>query len=151
MTLSLIDRVEAFLNRANSILLQPNADKTALCLFYRHADLEYYSQPSHPDDLFSFFDGRKVKLVLHVAGKQVKVSLVDMITADSINLHQPAFVEQNNLDALRKTPADRTIYLVLACPTQDKKLMTIPAIKKMPPGFKINGYKIIENIENSTR
>jgi hypothetical protein len=141
MTLSLVDRVEAFLNRANSILLQPNADKTAICLFYRHADLKYYSQPSHPDDLFSFFDGREVKLLLHVAGKQVKVSSVDMITADSINLYKPEFVEQNNLDALKKTPADRIIYLVLACPTADKKLMTIPAIREVP-GFKISGDRI---------
>ena len=125
-------------------MLQPNTDKIAVLLFYRHADLDYYSEPSHEDDLFSFFDGREVKLVLHVIGKQVKVSLVDMITADSINLYKPEYAEQSNLDAVSKSPADKPIYLVLACRVSNNILKTIPAIREVP-GFRINGYRI--NIE----
>ncbi len=150
MSLSLINRVESFLNNVSFIAFAYRDAPAILTFIFEEDKIPFFNNKKAHEDLRDFFRGKKMKFVVFTSDSNpTTISLVDTLTADSIVLDNPKFITNNLALFIDAKIPEQTIFAVnLLCQGRTKegeKVMAVHPYWVDKKHLEIHGYSIIDN------
>lgn len=143
--MTLQDKVEAFLNVAEIMSFATEGEDTVMTFTYRKDDFDTFNNDLFYKQMYTYFTGRKVKMVIVTTEEKTSVSFVDTKSGDTINLDSPKFVTGNIDKFFDTVPKNRKMAITMFGFSPDGSTLLFPHWYPLQKPLKIQGYSVTEN------
>ena len=141
--MNLHDKVESFLSLAEVIHITSEGEMTVMSFLYPKERYNIFSDLKNHSNLRVYFRDKNIKMVIDGANKKTTFSLVNIETADSLNIENVKFIDFSFDAFIKKIPENREIAIILSGLSADGSTMVMQQKVKDIDVPKIHGYSYI--------
>jgi|ERR1035437_33079 hypothetical protein len=140
--MTLQDKVEDFFSKGDVITFAMDNEDVVMTLLFNKQGFHTFSQNENYENMYAYFNGRKIKMILIPQTNTIKISFIDIKSGDALNIENVKFVTDNFGKFLDTVKENKHISFTIMGLSEDGSTMIMPEIMLKNKPLKIRGYSL---------